>query len=406
MNRLYWIPIIAVLLFVLFIPMQRQPADWSPSWRLDDVRPLGLRVFAEQLAAHRPEKNIKRSTNTLFESIRDSSYSGTLVLVNDALFFDPTDRETLLAFVARGNTALIACFDFDKQLQDSLGIVYTSIFNFPGEEIFASNDSVRVVRYLNRQDTLINFRQLSQWAWLTEGETERFDVLAHQEQADSLINLAMRRKFGAGSFIFSSDPHFFTNVCLLYGGSNAYMDYLIGQLPAGDIWLDDYYKSGRPEQGNKLAFIHNQLPLRSAWFVFLSLLLLTLIFNLKRRQRPIPELPMPRNNSREFVYAVAGIYSERDDHRNLLRLRQRQLERLIRQRYQINEALTDANLAGKLAGASHIDAGLLHELRTDLLHLLSRDGIPAKSYVPLHKKLNTLHILLTDKQRNDNEWKK
>ena len=67
-----------------------------------------------------------------------------------------------------------------------------------------------------------------------------------------------------------------------------------------------------------LRFILSQPALKWAWYLLLAGVLIFIIFNLRRTQRPIPILPKNLNTSVEFVKTIGNLYYQEGDIRNLI----------------------------------------------------------------------------------------
>jgi hypothetical protein len=173
---------------------------------------------------------------------------------------------------------------------------------------------------------------------------------------------------GKGNFYLHSGPVLFSNFNLLWADNDDYAERVFSHLPQRTVLWDEYYKPGRARTGTPLKYILQTEGLRWAWLVLLPSLVLYILFSGKRRQRIIPVLAPPRNDSLEFTETIGRLYWEHGDHLDLARKKVRYLLEYIRTHLHLETRTLDDKFADRLANKTGIP---LSDVRT-LFHFINQ----------------------------------
>src|SRR5690606_7585413 len=101
-----------------------------------------------------------------------------------------------------------------------------------------------------------------------------------------------------------------------------------------------------------LRFVLSEPALRWAYYLGMGILLSFILFNLRRRQRPIPVVEPPANTSLQFAETVARLYWGQQDHLNLAHKRIAYFLEELRERYQMPAGRQDEAWLQRLARKS------------------------------------------------------
>lgn len=77
----------------------------------------------------------------------------------------------------------------------------------------------------------------------------------------------------------------------------------------------NYPKSKNNEDKSTLSEIFKHPPLKAAFWILLALLILFILFGIKRKQREIPVIKPMENNTIAFAEAMAGLYLSKKDNK-------------------------------------------------------------------------------------------
>ena len=140
--------------------------------------------------------------------------------------------------------------------------------------------------------------------------------------ADSVqtnLALAVTYPMGKGSLTWVCTPLVFTNFGILDANNHEYIFRLLsemGGLPV--IRTEAYGPAVQAAEQTPLRFIISQRPLRWALYLSLLVVLLSMIFGFRRRQRVIPVVEKPQNHLLEFVQLIGTLYYQQRDCRDEL----------------------------------------------------------------------------------------
>ncbi|WOC51675.1 hypothetical protein BPO_1028 [Bergeyella porcorum] len=125
-------------------------------------------------------------------------------------------------------------------------------------------------------------------------------------------------KWGKGNLYLHTEPLFLTNYYLLYPRKgNAYLEGVFSYLPNREtLWFVE--KEQQRTSDSPLRFVLSHPPLKYAWWIFLGGLLLFAIFNAKRKQRVVPIIQPPKNQSADFVKSVGNLYLQEGDFHDMM----------------------------------------------------------------------------------------
>lgn len=174
--------------------------------------------------------------------------------------------------------------------------------------------------------------------------------MIHAGDAETPCNLI--RFEGDGIFMICRNPVTMTNHFLLHQNNKAYYEYFFSYFPESPsrvTWYSSYLNVHEEHNGFPLAWILKNPPLTYALVLTAILLLLFTLFESKRRQRSIAELPPNRNSSVDFVQTVARLYYNKKDHTNLAGKLIRHYLEHVRSHYNLHTHVLDESFARDLA---------------------------------------------------------
>lgn len=289
--------------------------------RLADKIPYGTSATKELLPGLFPGTRI-------YTSRQDPQYSDSLGSGgNDALViftsrFDADDEEmqSLLHFVENGNQVLLVANTFSDETQRLLGFDVSEHSSY----YQAAYDDDSLALRLNPA---------------VFGRAERFAYPGRKvESSFYKIDSARTRVLGFGSdgrpdfiqlstgkgnlFVHAA-PLAFTNYFVLHRNNNLYLARALSVIPASVRRLEwnEYYLSRRPSASEKdpgwLRVLFRYPPFKWALLTGSATLVLCVLLGMRRRQRQIPLIRKPRNESLDFVKTLGRLYYDRRDHRNL-----------------------------------------------------------------------------------------
>ena len=369
---LYLLGALAVLVLIeYFMP---KPIDWSFTLARRDKIPYGTFVLDATLEDIFPAHQIVQSDQSLY--LMDLDDQNLLIL---AQYFTPDslDTDILLNHLQDGGQALVAANFYGGSLGDTLNLdtdyeVLSDIL-FLNDTVKAANDTLPTLTY--DQTYFISY------------DTARTTVLAYDRQKHPVL---LRMQHGEGFLLISSQPQQFTNYAMLYGGSAPAVAQTLSWLPNRDLYWTEYYQSGRLESPSPLRFILSQPALRWALYLTLAALALFMIFEAKRKQRPIPVEAPPTNTTLEFVGTVSNLFLRTRDHQNIAEKKIQYFLEEVRSRYRLDTTQLDADFAEKLAHKSGKSEEEVNALLASIRQAKRQQTLSADALVELSERIDEL----------------
>ena len=387
-SRWFTIGIVAFLL-LMFAVECRLPKKfvWTPTFGHRDKQPFGCHVFDELLASSLPD-GYSVSGETLYRLEQEDTVTrrGIMVLAGN-LHLSDTDVRALLGMAERGDKVLLAAGSFGRLLKDTLGFESSySYFNPADFKRYASSllsrDSLHWVgdSAVYPARTFYFYPQLcSTYFWADSLPMKRLaerTVMADEfvHQTDSVpsdtvyrVPVAMSCPWGKGEIVLVSTPLIFTNYGVLDKDNVTYVFRLlshIGGVPI--IRTEAYMEEAGQVRTSPFRYFLSQKPLRWALYLALASVLLFMIFTARRRQRAIPVIREPENNSLEFMELIGTLYYQKKDHADLVRKKYLYFAEELRREIQVDveEVADDERSFDRIAQKTGMEvSGISHFIR-------------------------------------------
>ncbi len=327
--------ILIVLLSVLVFGMGgKRSYDDSNLWRATyshaDDHPFGMMLFDSIMAASLPNGYVY-SDASIFEIIdeADSDGSVSLLFVNRDVRFDEDETSMLLDYASRGNKVLLVCDEMmhpafceddgamPSELADRLDLLIeeASVFSFTRFKDYLDSGQTDTVWW--------NETPFGQWqipsgliysaVRSSEKEYAAAAALSTSDHSvfDSSEALVCRVPWGRGEVIVMANSLLFTNYAVLTDSIAPIVMHamtLISDRPVVRFRQDPAVEDENRSGASPLAFLLSNRPLQVALYIALALLLLFACFSARRRQRVIPAMQEPENQSKAFAELIGSIY--------------------------------------------------------------------------------------------------
>ncbi|MEN6455693.1 MAG: hypothetical protein ABFD10_15695, partial [Prolixibacteraceae bacterium] len=141
-----------------------------------------------------------------------------------------------------------------------------------------------------------------------------------------------------------------------------------------EIEWDEYYKPFGSRNESPIKIILSLKSLRAAYWTLLTGLVLYMLTNIRRRQRPIPVLPPKANLSLDFVRTIGLLYFHQKNHQDLVKKIFVSFSEYIHSKYFICHEFTPS-FYQKLAMKSGVGEQLITRIFTQYEALSTRERV-------------------------------
>jgi hypothetical protein len=373
---------VALILLVHYRPKQ---VSWELNCNSGSKAPYGCMVVRQMLPYLFPGEKIRDSRMSFFQLLNSGSVKGNLIVITQK--FDPsaTDLNILLNYVSEGNDLFVSALDFSEGFGDTIGFKSNRFF-FDTLEFSSktriTDSAFNGRRWLNftkenlSRDTGYTFSKTLHKKYFIEFDSSRTEVLGIDYVGRSNF---IAVNFKKGRIFLHCQPLVFTNFHLLYSNSD-YACAALSYLPERSTVWDEYYKPFKFTDTSPVRYILSEPALRMGYYITLFSIVFYLIVGSRRKQRRIPVVQSPRNESLRFIYTLGRLYFNKHNNADLVKKITLFLNDFIRRRYMINVNDTDFSVlavksgiqeeelkalfskAGYLSGKDSVDNGSLTEL--------------------------------------------
>ena len=374
-------------------------------WRNDKI-PYGTWYAYQELQHIFPKADIvinKRSPDkyksVLFKDVKKAieeeleydDHKTAYIIISTQIVPDDNEVTALLSQVAQGQHVFMSSMRFGETLLDSLRLkaaYYTSIYNV--------KDSLTVtVDHPETADSLTyTYPGYALDNYITSMDSSITTILGWDEQGRA--NFVKFSYDGGGSIYVHMAPAALTNFFLLHKQNKSYYDNVMSYLPKNVevVRWDDYFRYHERGAENSsrsnfsaLGWILSQKSLAYAFWLLLLLLLIIYIFESKRKQRIIPEIPPLRNASLDFVKTIGRLYFQRRDNSNLALKMTAHFMDYVRSKYSIRVSLSDPEFGSRLAWKTGYDSHAIKDLLDQLQTVQTEASVSDERLLALNQKL-------------------
>ena len=147
----------------------------------------------------------------------------------------------------------------------------------------------------------------------------------------------------------------------------------------------------KPPARNWLSVLFRYPALKAALLTAIFTLLLFVLLEMRRKQRYIPVISKPRNDSLDFVKTIGRLYYDKGDHKNLCRKMAAYFLEHVRNRYKLATGTLDDEFVQHLRFKSDVPEP---EIRSIVSFIKYLDDVPVINYKELsefHKQLESFY---------------
>jgi hypothetical protein len=334
-----------------------KPFNWRETFYRNDKQPFGSYVFDDVVSSSVSDYRV--INQTFYQIYRDElatnddsivflSENRKSFLVTESFLsgFGSVDMQAVDSLLMQGHKIMLCLGSFPFDMESALWFegkrdYYASYFSlyehikrgYARDLLFFGADSLcpEQIYAVYPQMHTQSLREGSPDYWY-QSQTEEKDSSKLAEdhiRCDSLEILvrdnecrpvAMRLFMGEGELFLVATPLMFTNYGILDEGNASYAFRLLSYLADRPvIRIEGYNRYADAAGGDSpLRYLLQQPPLRWALYASLATIVLFMIFTARRRQRVIPVVHPPANETLRFTQLIGNLYYQRKDYKDMI----------------------------------------------------------------------------------------
>ncbi len=416
------VALLLLLTFAVFNKSRKPNYNWRESYKVKEKSPYGLHILKEVMNSYSTaggiidvDKKLEVLAIDSLQNLRNNNF----VFIGQAIHFDSTAFDRLLAFVENGNTAFISSSSIPQDLMEQ---IYPQIcYEYDWEDYETMTDTTVSVTLYHPQfpdSSEVNYyygKEKKEYRWsYIYGDYFCDSIISLTELGlidDTYVNFA-KKEYGEGTFYLHTTPLAFTNYHMLDTMGLHYAENVFSHLDSGQIFWDETHKisaavsrrknrnysgGGGNTANNKLisegplSYILSNKSLRAAWYTLLACAFFFLLFRTRRKQRVIPVLESNRNTSLDFISTIGSLYFMQNDHMKLTQQQGRLFLNYIRTHYDLPTQNLDDKFQERLVAKSNVSEEIISKILKLWSNLKDANFVSENSMVDFYKLLNQFY---------------
>jgi hypothetical protein len=380
----------------------KRKLDERMSFRKKDKIPYGMYVAYENLKYLFPRASISSNSQEpgYWDSLYNNEAGQALIIISPAFYADEFEMKKIIRFAENGNDVLISTAYISEDVKTIMGcgVSYVDVYDILPLNLKPLNEDTLKVRLTKppfARNTTYQFPGKRFDTYFFRIDSSVTTVLGTGRDADTNF---VHFKAGRGNLYLHLAPMAFSNYFLMRDKNMSYYEDVLSVISPKTktiVW-DEYYlnkrssdqrRSPRNNSNNWLHALFSYPALKWALLTAIFTLLLYVLLEMRRKQRHIPVVTKPRNDSMDFVKTIGRLYYDKGDHKNLCRKMAAYFLEHVRNRYKLSTAELNDEFIKNLQFKTGVDES---EIRVIVFFIRDMENAPAISDHQLayfHKQL-------------------
>lgn len=358
----------------------KNKTDWNINFNLQNKQPSGLYLYYSQLQSIFPHTKVTTlrkgfDFKNIYSKYSDSGIT-LLLFTGIQLNFSEDELDELLDFVDSGNEIFISAKYIDDKLLKLLRLKQNpNTWNYYYDPTrkdatveYSIYDGLNdTVKYsFNAKITLDNYFQKVDSVWLP---SDSYSVLGLLEDKPNYMVFT----YGKGRFLLHAEPLLFSNVNLLQANNRHYAANALSFISNNVNNLYFISFDYRTRSTSLFDILFSDKATKAAILLGLALLVVYILFSIKRKQAIIPIMPQAKNESAIFAQTVGQLYYNTGNHTNIAQKICNHFLDKVHTNYNLNINHLDKEFIHKLA----MKSGNAEKDVDELIYLIKciRDGM-------------------------------
>ncbi len=388
-----------LVLFVTGDNRKKRQLDERVTLRKGDKIPYATYIAFNNLNHLFPSAaiHVSRLEPGYWDSVQVSEKNQAFIAVTDKFGADKEEMNRLIDFAEAGNDVFISARYVSSAADQVLGCS-SSAFDLSFMQI---DDTTRENKVLLHHPPFseklrYDYPGKAFHSYFTEIDSSTTEVLGYDESGKpNFIHL----KAGKGNFYVHLEPLVFCNYFLLHKNNISYYEKALSVIDknVSNIVWDEYYLRKKGDGNNRerkkgwLSVLFRYPAFRAALLTAIFTLILYVLMEMRRRQRFIPVVKKPKNDSLDFVKTIGRLYYDKADHKNLCRKMASYFLEHVRSRYKLPTGKLDDDFIRLLHYKSGVSQHEVSDLVSFIKHIDQADSVSEKQLTFFHKQLESFY---------------
>lgn len=388
-----------LILFFTGSNNKKRILDERITLRRQDKIPYGTYVAFRSLKHIFPGASIYTNTYEpgYWDSLSNQDSNQALIIVCDRFSPDEQEMKKMISFTENGNDVFICARYISATADEILGCNSIAIdFSFIRVSDLRKNMRISLNSPPFEKNPAYAYHGKTFSSYFSSIDSSTTDVLGYDEMGrPDFIRLRARR----GNLYVHTEPLAFSNYFILHKNNIDYYEKALSVIKPDvtKVMWDEYYlnkrSSGNDSEKKKswLAVLLRYPALKAALLTAILALLLYVLLGMRRKQRFIPVLTKPRNDSLDFVKTIGRLYYDKGDHKNLCRKMGSYFLEHVRNKYKLPTSSLDDEFVKNLQYKSGTGESEIRDIISFIKQLDDAEAIKNNQLSNFHKKLESFY---------------
>jgi hypothetical protein len=331
-----------------------------------------------------------------------SNYDSGQAFIAITYRFSPYDDEMrrLISFAENGNDVFISTMIISDAAEKIIDCS-TQDYKLPsyfGDDLIGTADTMNVSLTSPPfgKDLKYSYPGKPYGSVFTKINEETTNVLGKVEGFTNFIHL----QAGRGNIYIHLSPLAFSNYFLLHKNNIDYYEKVMSVIKPGvtKVLWDEYFRNKKSENSNNnekkkgwLSVLFQYPAMKAALLTAIFTLLLYVLLEMRRKQRPIPIVAKPKNDSLDFVKTIGRLYYDKGDHKNLCRKMSAYFLEHVRSKYKLPTGRLDEEFVKNLQFKTGVEETEVRRIVSFITYLDQIPAVSQKQLSDFHKQLESFY---------------
>lgn len=369
--------------------------------RAKDKIPYGTYVAFESLKELFPEAkiSINKKEPAYWDSLSNYDDGQALVIISPYFNASEYEMKKLLSFIENGNDVFLSTMSISYEATQLMKCDISSgeaLLYYFDQSAGSDTLSVSLARPPFNKKTSYTYPGKRFDFYFDKFDTTTTSVLGYDKSDNpNFIHL----KAGKGNLYVHLAPLAFSNYFLMHRNNISYCENVFSVIssnnnkPARLVW-DEYFLTKREKQEKRKSWLSAFFQYKSLKWALLTALLALLLYvlsEMRRKQRFIPVVTKPKNDSLEFVKTIGRLYHDKGDHKNLCRKMSAYFLEHVRSRYKLPTSELNDEFIKNLHAKTGIEEAELRDIVSFIHKMDSASEVNDKQLAWFHKQLESFY---------------
>ena len=389
-----------VLAFFIYLRRSQRVMDNEVTYRRVDKKPYGMFVAFQGLKNLYPNSSVTTTHQEpgYWDSLSEYEDGQALVIVADNFSATNTELKKLMDFVKEGNDLFIAARMISPAAQKYFNckIITGNFFNFPINK--GLYDSLQLTLEQPPFAAPIEYIYPGRGvhSYFADYNAPKTEVLGLDAKKRPYF---IRLQAGRGNIFIHVAPIALSNYFLLHKNNYHYFEKVFSMLnpDVKRIVWDEYYLLKKEKEGRAKSksgwwsVLMQYKAMKAALLTAIFALLAYVLSEMRRKQRIIPVVKKPKNESLDFVKTIGRLYYDKSDHLNLCKKMSAFFLEHVRNRYKLQTNQLNQEFIQDLHQKTNISEEDIGQIVTFIQKIETSQSVSAQDVIQFHQQLESFY---------------